>query len=229
MPPEVTHRAADCFGTDTARHRTIPGLAVKSGSRPRLRTLSYSSVVIVPLLCKNPRLKACIRKMIVRPRMNSKETTMRHTMTAIVLAALLTLPAAAEAATDYGQPITVQETTRVSDILDNPDQYIGKDVRVEGMIVEVCARRGCWMEIAGDRQYEKMKIKVEDGVIVFPLSARGKKALVQGKVEAVSMGIGEAKRYFAHQAREKGTTFDPSTVTGPVSFYQIRATGAVID
>ena len=133
------------------------------------------------------------------------------------------------AADEYGRPLTVPETTKVSAILDSPEQYVGKDVKVEGMIVAVCARRGCWMEVASDRQHEKIKIKVDDGVMVFPLSARGKTAIVQGKVEAISMSTEEAKRYFAHQAEEKGTSFDPSSVTGPVSFYQIRATGAVIN
>lgn len=154
---------------------------------------------------------------------------MKGTILAASLAAILALPLTAPAATEYGQSVTVKETTKVSEILDNPDKYIGKDVKVEGMIVAVCARRGCWMEIAGDRLHEKIRIKVDDGVIVFPLSARGKKALVQGKLEAVSMGAEEAKKFYVHQAEEKGVAFDPSTVTGPVNLYQVRATGAVID
>ena len=43
------------------------------------------------------------------------------------------------------------------------------------------------------------------------------------------MGAEEARKFYAHQAQEKGEKFDPSTVTGPVNFYQVRATGAVID
>ena len=143
----------------------------------------------------------------------------------LILAAALPV----QAAETYGRPVTVEEVTLVSAILDNPEGYIGSTVKVEGMIVEVCARRGCWMEIAGDRDFEKIRIKVDDGVIVFPLSARGKKALVQGKVEALSMSADEARAFFAHQAEERGKAFDPSTVTGPVTRYQIRGTGAVIE
>ena len=154
---------------------------------------------------------------------------MKGTIVAVLFASTHTLPLASRAATEYGQGITVKEATKVSQILDNPDEYVGKEVKVEGMIVAVCASRGCWMEIASDREYEKIKIKVDDGVIVFPLSARGKRALVQGKVEEISMSAGEAKRFYAHQAEEKGADFDPSTVTGPVKFYQVRASGAVID
>ena len=154
---------------------------------------------------------------------------MKRTILAASLAGILSLPFAAAAATEYGQPVTVKEVTKVSEIYDNPEKYVGKDVKVEGMIVAVCASRGCWMEIASDRQHEKIRIKVVDGVIVFPISARGKRALVQGKLETVSMGAEEARKFYAHQAQEKGVKFDPSTVTGPVNFYQVRATGAVID
>ena len=154
---------------------------------------------------------------------------MKRTILAASMTGILSLPFAAAAATEYGQPVTVKEVTKVSEIYDNPEKYVGKDVKVEGMIVAVCASRGCWMEIASDRQHEKSRIKVVDGVIVFPISARGKRALVQGKLETVSMGAEEARKFYAHQAQEKGVKFDPSTVTGPVNFYQVRATGAVID
>lgn len=141
----------------------------------------------------------------------------------------LAVPLAGRAATEYGKPLTVQKTTRISAILDDADAYVGKMVKVEGIIVQVCARRGCWIEIASDRQYEKIRIKVEDGVIVFPLSARGKTALVEGRVEAIFMSLEEARNFYAHQAEEKGSSFDPASITAPVTLYQIRATGAVVD
>ena len=154
---------------------------------------------------------------------------MRKTMIAALSCIILTAPHAGRAADGYGRPVSSGETTQVSAILDDGAAYVGKEVKVEGMIVGVCARRGCWMELAGDRQHEKIRIKVDDGVMVFPLSARGKKALVEGRVEAVSMSAEEARSFYAHQAEEKGTSFDPASVSRPVTFYQIRATGAVID
>ena len=45
----------------------------------------------------------------------------------------------------YGKAIQTREVTAVSAILDTPDVFIGKTVRVEGMILEVCAKRGCWV------------------------------------------------------------------------------------
>ena len=154
---------------------------------------------------------------------------MKRILIAALTAALLSAPRSGVAATRYGAPLTPGETTKISAILDDPEAFVGRVVKVEGMVVQVCARRGCWMEIAGDREYEKMRIKVDDGVMVFPLSARGKTARVEGRVEAISMSVEEARGFYAHQAEEKGTAFDPSSVTAPVTFYQIRAAGAAID
>ena len=119
----------------------------------------------------------------------------------------------AQAKTDiYGKGVTLKETTAVSAILDNPDTYLGKMVRVEGMIIEVCAKRGCWMYVAGDRQGEKIQVKVTDGEIVFPMSASGRLGVVEGVVEELKLSRDEMIKYQQHLAEEKGQPFDPSTV-----------------
>lgn len=131
--------------------------------------------------------------------------------------------------TRYGEPLTLSKITPVSAILDDPGQYLGERVLVEGMIVAVCENRGCWMDIAGDRDFEKIQIKVDDGVIVFPLSARGKQAVVEGIVEELQLTEEEALEQARHHAEERGEEFDPSTVpSGPRTIYRIRGIGAVI-
>ena len=139
-----------------------------------------------------------------------------------------TTEAAAAEQEAFGEPLTLTEVTPVSAILDSPEEFLGERVLVEGTVVEVCETRGCWMDIASDREYEKIQIKVDDGVIVFPLTARGKSALVEGTVEVLEMTYEEALEDARHKAEEHGTEFDPSTVTGPVTTYRIRGLGAVI-
>ena len=150
----------------------------------------------------------------------------------ILAAALLTVAACqngpATEGTLYGEPLTLDEVTPVSSILSNPDAWVGQRVQVEGMIVAVCEMRGCWMDIASDRESEKIQIKVEDGEIVFPLTAKGKTALVEGTVEVVELTLEEAIEAARHKAEEHGEEFDPTTVTGPETIYRIRGLGAVI-
>lgn len=130
--------------------------------------------------------------------------------------------------TTYGQPVTLTETTAISEILDNPTSFLGESVLVEGTIVEVCTSMGCWMDIASDREFEKIQIKVDDGVIVFPVSARGKSALVEGTVEELDQTAEQAKAHAKEMAQERGIAFDSTAVFEASTIYRIRGLGAVI-
>jgi hypothetical protein len=95
-------------------------------------------------------------------------------------------------------------------------------------VVEVCQKRGCWIEVASDRPYESVTVKVNDGEIVFPLSARGSQAVVEGFVERIELTREQAVKWKAHQAEEKGEAFDSSTVQGPLTIWRIKGVGAEI-
>ena len=127
-----------------------------------------------------------------------------------------------------GEPLTLKEVTKVSDINKNIDKYVGKRVLIEGMVINVCAARGCWMDISSDIPFEKIQVKVVDGEIVFPLEAKGRTALVEGIAEELKLSREEAVELARHQAMESGGTFDPASITGPVNFLRIRGLGAVI-
>lgn len=128
----------------------------------------------------------------------------------------------------YGKGVMLEESTPVSAILDTPENYLGKVVRIEGMIIEVCAKRGCWVYVAGDRQGEKIQVKVEDGEIVFPMSASGRMGVVEGIVEELSLSREDMIKYLQHLAEEKGQPFDPSTVKEQ-KLIRLRGLGAEIE
>ena len=136
---------------------------------------------------------------------------MKRTIFTFLLIVLM-VPAVQAIAKTYGKGVQVQDVTAVSAILDRPDAFIGKTVKIEGMILEVCAKRGCWIYVSGDRQGEKIQVKVTDGEIVFPMSASGRIAVVEGVVEELKVSKEEMIQYFKHLAEEKGQPFDPATV-----------------
>jgi hypothetical protein len=127
-----------------------------------------------------------------------------------------------------GKEITLQEKTEISQIISNPDEYLGKKVLIEGEILSVCQMAGCWMEVSG-AEGDKIRVKVKDGEIVFPKEGLGKTALVEGEVYKIELDEEEAKDYFEHMAEESDQEFDPTTVTGPMTIYQIKGFGAVIN
>lgn len=152
-------------------------------------------------------------------------------LVSVVLLSVLACTAnrsAEHSGTLYGEPITLEDTTLVSEILSRPDDHLGERVLVAGMVVDVCSKRGCWLELAGDQEYETLRVKVEDGVIVFPMTARGHRAVVEGVVERIELTEEQVREREQHHAEEQGLEFDPSTVTGPDTTYQLRGIGAAI-
>lgn len=149
----------------------------------------------------------------------------KQTISLLILISFITLGQTEK----FGKEITLTEKTKISEITNNPEDFLGKTVLVEGEVLEVCAAAGCWMELKSDDETGKIKIKVRDGDIVFPMSAKGKKAVVEGTVYKIELTKEEAIEYYEHLAEEAGREFDPSTVTGPVTIYQIRGLGAEIN
>lgn len=128
-----------------------------------------------------------------------------------------------------GGEITLTEKTNISDILADPDSYLDQTVLVEGEILDVCPKMGCWMELESEDGEGMIKIKVKDGDIVFPVDAIGENALVQGTVYKIELTQEEAVDYYEHIAEESGEDFDPTIVTGPMTIYQIKGLAATIN
>ena len=153
---------------------------------------------------------------------------MKRSLPAILFLTLLTVAAVVDAKT-FGAGVTLPKITLVSEIMNNPKEYVGKKVKIKGLVIDVCAKRGCWLYIAGDKPFQKIQVKVDDGVIIFPMSARGKTATVEGVVEKLDMTHEEAIAYHKHLAEERGQKFNPASVKGAEASYRIRGTGSEIE
>lgn len=136
-------------------------------------------------------------------------------------------PAAALEGQTFGAGVSMTDTVDVDALLADPTSFKGKTVRVEGMVLDVCPKRGCWFEMAGGKPGAKLKFKVTDGEMVFPVDAKGKYAVAQGEVSVRELNLEETKEYAEYQAKEYGKPYDPASVTAPMSLVQIAGTGAV--
>jgi len=153
---------------------------------------------------------------------------MKRATLAVLVLILVALALPAAAAT-FGKPLSDAKTVKVSELLAKPDDYVGKTVKVEGIITDVCEKRGCWMMIAGDQEFQAIRFKVEDGVIVIPMEAKGKKAVAEGTFRKIELTKEQAIAQAKHHAEEQGLEFDPASVKGPGVMFQLDGTGAVID
>jgi hypothetical protein len=128
----------------------------------------------------------------------------------------------------YGAGVSLSKTISVSELLATPDLFAGQTVRIEGVVSGVCPKRGCWIDIAGDTPGQKVRFKVRDGVMVFPMEENGKYAVAQGVVRKMPMTLEQSKNYAAYQAREYGADMDPDKITEPITLIRLDGTGAVV-
>lgn len=127
----------------------------------------------------------------------------------------------------FGAGVSLTETVAIDAILADPASYQGKTVRVEGMITDVCPKRGCWFDMAGTEPGKKLKFKVTDGEMVFPVDAKGQWAVAQGVVSVRELSLEESKQYAEYQAKEYGMPYDPASITEPTKLVRLDGTGAV--
>jgi hypothetical protein len=144
---------------------------------------------------------------------------MKALLAACVLAAA-TMTGSAED-TKLGAGVTLTEATPIKALIEKPGDYVGKTIRVDGVATAVCENMGCWLALAesDDKGAKTVRLKVEDGVIVFPLSAKGKKVSAEGVFEEIA-----AKDEHGKEAADEHAKHDAKASKE----YQIKAAGAII-
>lgn len=145
----------------------------------------------------------------------------------LFLLGVVTLCTAPVAAETYGEGVSLETATPIVELMAEPASFEGQTVRVEGEVNAVCEHMGCWMLLRDEGA--EVRIKVEDGVIVFPLEAIGQRAAAQGTVTVQSMERAAWVSWQKHLADEAGIEFDDASIgEGPFLQVQIAGTGAEI-
>ena len=134
---------------------------------------------------------------------------------------------AAEEGTSFGDTFTISEAQPVDAVLAEMASFVDKTVRLEGTVVDVCEMRGCWLTL-GAQNGEALRVKVRDGEMVFPMSARGLTAQVEGTITSHTISVEDQIERGEYFAKEKGETFDPASVTGPKTVYMLAPTSVQI-
>lgn len=128
----------------------------------------------------------------------------------------------------FGAGVKLASSTPIDAILAEPKKYAGQTVRVEGTITDVCEMRGCWMELAGDKPGAKLRFKVTDGEMVFPVDSKGRHAVAEGVVTVKDLSLEDTKAMAIEEAKEHGQDCDPDKITEAKSIVRLDGIGAVI-
>ena len=112
----------------------------------------------------------------------------------------------------YGALKKESKVNTFQELFELPQNFIGKEVALKGMITEVCPMRGCWVQVKDDKTSSTLRIKVTDGEIVFPLSAKGHGILAEGELVKLEFTDKQAKNWKHHLALEKGIELDTANI-----------------
>lgn len=140
---------------------------------------------------------------------------------AMALVAGLTVTAKGE--DKFGKGVKLKEATPIKALYASPEKYVGKTIRIDGVVTAVCEEMGCWMALGEtDKSEDTVRLKVEqDGAIVFPISAKGKMASAEGVFDRIASADTSGNKTAAGQSA-------PLNSADFAKKYQIKATGAVI-
>jgi|TARA_B100001123_G_C15079309_1_gene934966 hypothetical protein len=152
---------------------------------------------------------------------------MRNTIFFLIIH-ILALTSSAEVKT-YGNGVSDQaQPIRISELNANPGSYVDRRVKVIGLVDDICPMMGCWVDILEKQSSKTIRLKVQDGVIVFPAEARGEKIVAEGTLREYILSKDQTISWLKHEAVERGLPYDESLDPEPMTFYQIEGTGAVV-
>jgi hypothetical protein len=126
--------------------------------------------------------------------------------------------------TRYGAPVTAQSLpVEVSALYAAPESFVGKTVRVEGIVTSVCTEMGCWVAVKDRKTDQTVRFQAEhDGKVVFPITLNGRAGSFQGEFVKIGANDHEAKEAAAEHAHGEPKNADFG------SRYQIKFSGAVV-
>ena len=112
------------------------------------------------------------------------------------------------AQTIIGTGADASKAIKISTILAQPQEYLGKTITVEGTVIKVCIHSGTKMQLASDKKYQDIMIMAPNRQTGFPPSAIGKKAVVTGTFEKSpkQKDYAECDEKYAYVIKSTGAT-----------------------
>jgi hypothetical protein len=124
----------------------------------------------------------------------------------------------------FGDTITPEGAVPVKEI---STRISGKDsmpIKLEGKIVDVCQKKGCWMALdLGNDEY--MRVTFRDYAFFVPKDASGKTAIVDGYAHVDTTTVEELRHYAADGGASKDSL---AKITEPEVELSFEARGVII-
>lgn len=119
----------------------------------------------------------------------------------------------------YGAAVPESKPLPVETVLADPQIYDGRELVLEGRVVEVCPVKGCWMTFAsGERS---LRVTFLDYAFFVPKDCAGATAVCGGRFAIREVPADEARHYL----EDAGRHAEAAQITEPVRSYTFVASG----
>ena len=126
--------------------------------------------------------------------------------------------------TYYGEKITSENLYTYTDLLKDVDETGVVGAKIEGEIIETCAKKGCWMTMKADNDTLMVRFK-DYGFFVPKEGADGKHVIVNGEAFYDTLSV-DLLRHYAEDAGK--TEEEIMTITEPEYVLAFTADGVII-
>ena len=120
-----------------------------------------------------------------------------------------------------GDLVGKAKAVSLAKVLKKPADYVGKSVRVEGVIVRSCKMEGCWMELAPTAKAKSVRVTFKNHAFFIPLDSAGMRAKAEGIFTIKTL----SKKEVDHLVNEDGAKFENINKDGTVTEVSFEATG----
>ena len=122
----------------------------------------------------------------------------------------------------YGEQLGNSELVPLTQALSNAGQYAGRPITVQGHVRRACSAKGCWMELAADKEAGSPACRVtfKDYGFFVPTDSAGARATVEGEVAVKRVRASQVKHY-----EGEGASFPVKHEDGSADEVRFVATG----
>jgi Domain of unknown function (DUF4920) len=126
--------------------------------------------------------------------------------------------------TTFGEVITANNSIAVSELPTIMADKQQADVKIEGKVLDVCPKKGCWMSLEMPDK-STVLVKFKDYGFFVPLELIGKTVVLEGQAKKIETSVDELKHYAEDAKKSKE---EIAAITEPKKEIRLTANGVLV-
>lgn len=130
----------------------------------------------------------------------------------------------ADAGATFGVRVTPDGAVPVAQVPAILESKESANVKVIAKVIDVCPKKGCWMQLEMPDQ-SKVFVKMKDYGFFVPMAITGKTVVIHGEAKAIVTSVDELKHYAEDAKKSKE---EIAAITEPKKEIRLMANGILV-